>query len=122
MLIEKKKNLNRTMLGLSQECLSCHTGEHRAQLGADCLKCHAMNGWKPANKFDHARANYRLTGKHRQVECLKCHPQVTDHKFADDPSFSNYKSIKFAACTDCHRDEHNNQFGQKCESCHSTTG
>ncbi|MEJ2536438.1 MAG: cytochrome c family protein, partial [Calditrichia bacterium] len=42
------KDLNRTCLGLSQDCLNCHRDEHRGQLSSTCLNCHNMDGWKPA--------------------------------------------------------------------------
>ncbi|HES59296.1 MAG TPA: hypothetical protein ENO18_02600, partial [Caldithrix sp.] len=56
--LEKKKDLERTYLGLSQECLSCHHDEHRGQLKTTCKNCHSFDKWKPALKFDHNKANY----------------------------------------------------------------
>src|SRR5579872_6987317 len=43
----KVKDANRTYLGLDSRCSSCHSDEHRGQLGTDCARCHSLNGWKP---------------------------------------------------------------------------
>ena len=121
-LLEKKKNLEQTFLGLQQDCLSCHHDEHRGQMKKDCLSCHNMDAWKPSPGFDHNKTRFVLTGKHRDVACEKCHPSVTDNRFPNDPSFLKFAVAKFAACTDCHEDVHKGQFGLNCTSCHSTAG
>ncbi|HEY7678991.1 MAG TPA: cytochrome c3 family protein, partial [Terriglobia bacterium] len=41
------KDPDRTFLGLSQRCLTCHEDEHRGQLGANCETCHSFEAWKP---------------------------------------------------------------------------
>ncbi len=122
-LFEKqKKNLNRTFLGLDQECMSCHRDEHRGQFTGECLNCHTMEGWKPASRFDHNKARFTLTGKHRDVKCEKCHPQTIDNKFPDDPGFLKFAGLEFNNCVDCHKDVHNNKFGKSCTKCHNTNG
>ena len=120
--IAQKKDLDHTMLGLDTACLSCHQDEHRAQLGGTCLDCHTMEGWKPATKFNHNNARYTLTGRHQNVDCAKCHPQVDDPQTPSDPTYNRYKGLNFANCTPCHQDVHNNRFGPNCESCHNTSG
>ncbi len=119
---QQKKDLDRTFLGLSQTCLSCHIDEHRGQLKSDCLSCHIMNKWKPAPEFSHDRTNFRLTGKHTGVSCEKCHQTVTDNRFANDASFTKFTGIQFARCGDCHKDPHKGQFGNSCKTCHNTLG
>ena len=59
-------------------------------------------------QFDHAKARFPLTGAHRTVECAKCHVN------------SVFTGLKFAACTDCHREPHRQAFGADCTSCHTT--
>ncbi|KAA3615237.1 MAG: cytochrome C [Calditrichaeota bacterium] len=118
--IEKKKDLNRTFLGLEEDCLSCHFDEHRAQFNQPCLDCHTMNHWAPAEKFDHQKTRYKLTGKHRNVACVNCHPVVRDSKNKIDRDYFKFAGIQYDKCTACHKDVHNNKFGQDCESCHTT--
>lgn len=117
-----KKDLERTFLGLDPSCLSCHRDEHRAQLGDDCLKCHGFDTWKPAPEFDHSRARFRLTGRHVDVDCAKCHPSERDNRFDGDPTFNRYVGIDFAQCSACHSDPHQGRLGANCSGCHATTG
>jgi Cytochrome c7 and related cytochrome c len=109
------KDLNRTYLGLSHECVSCHTDEHRGQLGKDCARCHTADGWKPARLFTHTMSRYPLTGAHEKVPCAKCHPTETGAK-----PFVKYTELSFAKCTACHTDPHKGSFSQTCQSCHTT--
>ena len=110
------KDLNRTYLGLSRDCVSCHTDEHRGQVGKDCARCHSADGWKPARLFNHATSKYPLTGAHVRVPCAKCHLTVADAK-----PFVKYTGLSFAKCTACHTDPHKSSFTQPCQSCHNTT-
>jgi hypothetical protein len=76
-----------------------------------------VDGWKPSlfGVKEHDTSKYPLKGKHITVECDKCHlPAGKD---------TIYK-VKFAACTDCHKDAHDGQFAaapylNKCEDCHT---
>ena len=104
-------------------CAECHKPDpHRRQFEArprkgECAECHSVDGWKPSlfGVKEHDTSNYPLKGKHAKVECAKCHfPTGKD---------TIYK-VKFAACTDCHKDAHDGQFAaapyqNKCESCHT---
>jgi len=119
----------KSMLGMPVTCAGCHFDEHRAQLGNDCQKCHDPNAWKPATKgFDHATTKYPLTGLHVKVPCAKCHPALTDpqgkHDFpqAVSPTYAKFKPVPFAACSDCHKDPHQNRFGPLCTTCHVVEG
>ncbi len=67
------KDPNRTYLGLSRNCVTCHEDKHKGQLGANCLQCHNNQDWKEARSFDHSKTKFALTGLHRQVTCQKCH-------------------------------------------------
>jgi hypothetical protein len=121
-LLAQKKKLSRTFLGLDQSCLSCHTDEHRGQLSKDCLTCHTFKDWKPAEKFNHDKAKFKLTGSHKTVKCESCHPSVRLAEAADSPMFTKFVGIKFANCFDCHNDPHNGRLGKSCQKCHSTAG
>ncbi len=121
---EEGIDLTRTFLGLHDDCLSCHTDQHRGQLGDNCLKCHTQDGWKPASGFNHNTTAFVLTGKHRTVDCAKCHKPLTDPNLSDPKltSYARYTGINHNACTDCHRDKHEGKFGPDCTKCHQTSG
>lgn len=110
------KDLNRTFLGLTRDCVSCHTDEHRGQVGQDCGRCHTADAWKPASKFNHANTKYPLTGAHETVACAKCHVSIPDAK-----PYVKYTGLSFEKCTGCHADPHKGSFTAPCESCHNTT-
>ncbi len=111
----KVKDLNRTFLGVSPSCTTCHQDPHKNRLGPDCLQCHNYGDWKAVKigKFDHSKTRYPLTGLHAEVACEKCHTPGQDGK-------PRYTGIPFAQCADCHSDPHRGGFKQTCESCHST--
>jgi hypothetical protein len=37
----------------------------------------------------------------------------------DGKKFQEFRGVQFNTCTNCHKDPHNNQFGQNCNQCHS---
>jgi hypothetical protein len=112
----KHKDIGKSFLGLSQNCLSCHADPHKGQLGNDCQRCHNVNDWKAAKGFDHSKTRYPLTGLHVQVACEKCHrPDVSGAP-------ARFKGMRFGACIDCHIDPHKDSFKQRCEDCHTTAG
>jgi hypothetical protein len=115
-----------TFLGLPTQCAQCHFDEHRGQLGSKCANCHNEAGWKPVPRFNHAKTEFPLLGKHAAVKCAQCHPTVTDAKtHADAPmppysaTFMRMSPVAHAACTDCHKDPHDGRLGADCTSCHS---
>ncbi|MFC1475006.1 cytochrome c3 family protein [Candidatus Zixiibacteriota bacterium] len=114
----------KTFLGLQQDCLSCHTDEHRNQLSKDCLNCHSEDGWRKNNTFSHNKAKFKLTGKHITIDCSKCHPTVIDNtsEKIKDTTFIQYIGLKYSNCTSCHKDIHTGKFGSDCQRCHVTTG
>ena len=105
------------------KCMDCHTvdphkGQFQARVGkGECADCHTVDAWKPSlfGVKEHATSKYPLDGKHAAVACDKCHtPAGKD---------TQYK-VKFAACADCHKDEHGKQFAaapyqNHCEDCHT---
>lgn len=104
-------------------CSDCHRPDpHKGQFDSrpkrgECSECHTVDGWKPSlfGVKEHGTSQYPLHGKHAEVECAKCHiPAGKD---------TIYK-VKFAACSNCHKDPHDNQFAaapcnNRCEDCHS---
>ncbi len=102
-----------------QACGDCHEDPHRGQLGPECARCHTTAGWREVAKgqFDHDRTRYPLRGRHVTVPCNGCHRP-------DRPARG---ALRFAACTDCHADQHGGQFaarsgGGACEQCHTVNG
>jgi hypothetical protein len=113
----KVKDLSKTFLGVSPDCINCHQDRHKGRLGPDCLQCHNFSQWNEINirKFDHTLARYPLTGLHLKVPCQQCHTLGPD-------KLPRYIEIPFRSCDDCHADPHRGGFSQTCESCHGTAG
>ncbi|HSM93555.1 MAG TPA: hypothetical protein VLT47_11780, partial [Anaeromyxobacteraceae bacterium] len=120
----------RTFLGAPTACWPCHADEHRGQLGTDCARCHADERWRPAPRFDHAKAAYRLAGRHLKVACERCHPRQpaappepgASQVAVVSQGASRFKGLRFAGCADCHKDPHAGKFGAACSSCHVADG
>ena len=103
------------------ECLSCHKDEHEGKFGTDCKTCHNQNTWKISNtkalnNFDHNNTDFKLLGKHVNVDCRTCHKADLTEPLAHDK------------CASCHKDYHNGDFASKvslypdCASCHTVDG
>ena len=103
-----------TYLGLGTECLSCHPDFHQNTLSSDCISCHDQNKFRPAPKFEHSKTKFPLIGKHRNVDCSKCHKS----EVLNGNEFQYFADIEFNNCTSCHEDIHRNQFGANCRKCH----
>lgn len=112
--------LDRTLLGLASSCATCHSDDdpHADQLtGQACNECHSERDWNAADRFDHGRTRYRLTGSHRQTDCADCHKKARTRRGEWVVSFTR---LSFGNCGDCHEDTHNRQLGDNCTSCHTT--
>ncbi len=109
------KNKQYTYQGLTTDCLPCHTDYHQKTMSSDCKKCHDFNKFKLAPGFDHTNTKFNLVGKHQDVTCIKCHKVTT----LNGKQFQEFAGVKFESCTNCHKDVHNNKFGQNCTKCHS---
>jgi hypothetical protein len=102
-------------LGLGTKCLDCHADYHQNSLSTNCLNCHNNTAFKPVTGFDHKKTKFPLLGKHQSVECVKCH-KITE---SDGKKSQKFTGIAFSACTDCHKDIHENKFGKDCRKCHN---
>jgi hypothetical protein len=109
------QNSGKTYLGMDTKCLSCHVDFHQQTLSTDCASCHGADSFKPATGFNHQNTKYPLRGKHTDVSCIKCHPKV----IKDGREYQRFSGIEFNNCTVCHKDVHDNKFGQDCKKCHS---
>ncbi len=108
------------------KCTDCHKPDphggqfvKRADKG-ECSACHNVEGFKPSlfTVKEHATSTYPLQGKHASVKCELCHTPA---------GRATLYKIKFAKCSDCHKDEHQRQFAgapyfNACEKCHSLNG
>ena len=108
--------------------------------GVACEKCHpradvTVSGqarqtskYKPLEqkcdlchrRFDHAKTDFALTGRHTQADCAGCHT-------SQNP---NVKRLRVAQagispprdCQPCHADPHGGVLKETCASCHETSG
>jgi hypothetical protein len=110
--LKKKKQ---TYLGLQTECVSCHKDVHQKTLSVNCASCHNTEKFAPAVLFEHNKTDFALRGKHKTVDCKKCH-QVT---FTNDALFQRFAGVAFNSCVNCHDDVHDGRLGKNCSACHS---
>ncbi len=110
--------------GLETTCASCHEDVHRAALGPNCATCHDAASWTATPGFSHDTTAYKLTGKHEEVKCDKCHLDARLSPKSDGRGhlIPVYKPVSFATCADCHSDPHKGTLGPKCADCHGTAG
>jgi hypothetical protein len=112
-------------------CESCHDDVHNKQFDAriakgGCNSCHTTTSFAD-EIFKHDDSRFPLTGKHKTVQCAKCHGEETRGGTKRKPgtSFVRYRPIELA-CTTCHSDEHVGQLAKDgvtdCARCHSTEG
>ncbi len=110
--LKKRKD---TYLGLGQQCLDCHEDYHQKTLPNDCAKCHSVDAFKPAAKFNHDKTDFALAGKHKTVDCKECHQaEVKNGK-----EFQRFADVPFKNCNSCHDDPHRNHLGVNCKECHN---
>jgi len=109
-----KKEAN-TFLGLKQACLDCHEDYHQGHMSSKCLNCHNFETFKKVTGFNHSITRFPLLGKHRTVACEKCHKT----EMINGKPKQIFRGLEFANCTACHKDVHDNKFGQDCKKCHS---
>ena len=101
-------------------CASCHRDVHLGQVGPDCQTCHSVSGVKfAADRFAHDRSPFKLTGKHTNVECAKCHKAETGVFPSGQGTAVRLKGLG-ATCQSCHADPHLGQVSSACETCHGT--
>jgi nitrate/TMAO reductase-like tetraheme cytochrome c subunit len=84
-------------------------------LSVNCQNCHVTDAFKPASKFDHAKAKFQLKSKHIEVACDKCHIKSV----RNGKNFQQFTGLQFKSCANCHKDPHENKFGPDCAQCHS---
>jgi hypothetical protein len=115
----RKCHVNDKFKGTPTSCVACHAEPkvHLGKFGTDCTKCHTTTTFKvasipgggPGAGFDHDKTAFKLTGKHKTVDCAKCH---LDNKFKGTST----------ACVSCHAEPkvHMGKFAKDCSKCHTT--
>ena len=95
-----------------KECVECHLKDdkHKGTSGKLCATCHSERNWKEVSKFNHAKTDFALLGKHADVKCKECHKS---QMFKEAPK----------DCYTCHKkdDKHEGQEGRLCGVCHVET-
>ncbi len=112
-----------TMLGLNQECISCHKDVHESgEKTRDCTQCHNQEAFKPAPFFDHGKY-FVLEGKHASAACSACHqtdapPELMDS--GEGERILKFGPVKGKQCADCHETPHRfeQQLQGDCLKCH----
>jgi len=112
---DRLKKKATTFMGLSQACLNCHEDYHQGKMSPKCNNCHSFESFKNATGFDHSTTRFPLVGSHKTVACEKCHKT----EIVNGKPKQKFKGLEFGNCTACHKDVHDNKFGQNCKKCHS---
>jgi hypothetical protein len=104
-----------------QTCDTCHRQidagfmtAHTVSYGLACLDCHDGVDSLVTN-FNHNKFTFKISGKHTDLDCLKCHDNAR--------ALVDFQSAP-SDCYSCHRldDKHNGRFGADCSVCHSVDG
>lgn len=93
--------------GTPKVCVGCHGKKHGGL--TNCAKCHTTAGFKPSS-FRHSSV-FRLTGRHADLACTKCHYKRQYAKVLGNGSH---------ACVSCHGTKHGGL--TDCARCHTTAG
>lgn len=116
--IAEKRGFHGRMAPAERQCQSCH---HEHQGREEPLVDWGKGGPKG---FDHSRTGFPLEGKHRALDCQKCH----DPRRVADPAIRTLLEKRpgrktflgqATTCAACHFDEHRGQLGQDCKKCHA---
>lgn len=103
-----------------ESCADCHEDVHNNQFGRDCKQCHSEESFSVISgksSFNHNQTRFPLLGQHRNINCASCHQMGADVAASD--VFQDYKGKDIHQCQTCHKDVHENKFGQDCRQCHS---
>ena len=109
-------------------CKSCHKSPHLktfkpALLKKKCSECHNTSNWHKIRRkginFNHnLDTDFKITGKHKKLDCNKCH-------LKNGREFFKFRNAEKQYCISCHKNIHLNQFSKKfnnkaCIECHTT--
>lgn len=109
--LKKKRS---TYLGLNKSCLTCHDDYHQGKMSSNCSECHSFDNFENPKAFDHNKTHFPLLGKHKSLTCKQCHKE----EVVNGKTRQGFKNLRYANCNACHKDVHDNKFGQDCKKCH----
>jgi hypothetical protein len=101
-----------------KNCNACHVDPHKGKFGVDCKSCHTVESFhkiKASSTFNHSITGFELEGKHKVIDCKKCH----DNRAGTTDAYKEFSAVRDISCLTCHKDSHENKFGNDCSSCHS---
>ncbi len=103
-------------------CVDCHNNIHGSEISAtffpdnNCSTCHSTESWRQIT-FDHNKTRFKLSGKHADTDCGKCHLKKDNNGKVK----SLFRSLG-TNCETCHEDIHRGQFlvegKTDCSRCH----
>tara|TARA_R110002050_G_scaffold286088_1_gene436103 strand:+ start:58603 stop:60198 length:1596 start_codon:yes stop_codon:yes gene_type:complete len=122
----------------NKKCLACHDdmkalitknkGYHVSSevKNKDCFECHSEHNGRNfdmtrfnEDDFNHDLADYKLEGKHKTIDCKKCH--ISEN--ISDPKLKK-REMTFMGldqeCLSCHDDFHQKTLSDNCIECHNT--
>lgn len=100
--------------GVGTNCANCHKDVHKGKFGTNCKSCHSEESFHkitPSNNFNHTLTGFALEGKHKEINCTKCHNKSI--------GYQEYTKINDINCVNCHKDIHEGKLGTDCKSCHN---
>ena len=114
-----------TFANIGTQCVDCHTDIHENYISESyypnnaCTKCHVNDSWELVN-FDHSVTNWKLAGKHNEINCRECHFEISDTETIISQKFINLDT----QCASCHNNVHDDSFAidgvTDCNRCHVT--
>ncbi|MBK7644277.1 MAG: hypothetical protein IPJ19_14745 [Planctomycetes bacterium] len=100
---------------LAERCALCH-GEHLGPGFASVnMQSFRNAGFESADKFDHARIGFEMSGKHLEIGCADCHTNAAKAVLAEGER--RFLGLR-RDCTSCHADVHKGEMHVTCVACH----
>ncbi len=100
---------------LGQRCALCH-GEHLGTgFAVINTQSYRQAGFESAEKFEHARVGFSMSGKHLEIACAECHKNAAQGVLAEGQR--RFLGLK-QECTSCHEDVHKGAMHVGCVACH----
>ncbi len=108
-LINQRRGYHVSSVVKSKTCIDCHNEHHGRKF--DLVRFNK-------NGFNHNLTGYKLTGKHKSVDCRDCHKpaHIANRKIRNING--TYLGMGHA-CLSCHEDYHQTTLGKDCTSCHN---
>lgn len=109
---------------ITPDCYGCHKKDYdsnknpnhiAAKFETNCVVCHTLKSWKPANFNHNTFTRFLLTGAHTRVDCIQCH--AAGYKGRDTTCVSCHRESYDATTNPNHAEE---EFPTNCQLCHTT--